>query len=476
MDGKTETEMKELAAIKPELRETVLEIARMAADAGGRAFMVGGSVRDMLLGSDSVKDVDLEIFGIEPAKLLSMISAKFPVDECGASFGVLKIKHKEIDVALPRRESKYGTGHKGFLVDSDPWMTVEEAASRRDFTVNAVYFDPVRGVLEDPYGGAKDLRARVLRHVSPKFSEDPLRVLRGMQFVARFGLTPAPETIEICRTITTENLPPERMWEEWSKLLLKGKRISAGMDFLRRTGWVDYFPELRALIGCEQDPMWHSEGDVWNHTCGCLDSFAKDRTGDAAEDLVVGLAVLCHDLGKPATTKFEDGRIRSRGHDEAGEEPTMAFLARLTNEERILKEVPPLVKCHMQPFALYSANAGSSAIRRLALRVGRIDRLVRVSRADIEGSVLGGPGEEENPFACLEWLTAKAEKLRIAASAPKPILMGRHLMELEYKPSPIFGKWIAEVFEAQLDGTFANLEGAIKYFKEHVADRGTETE
>ena len=454
----------DLTVLRPELLEAVTEVARLVKAAGGRALMVGGAVRDLLMGAKSVKDVDIEVFGVEPERLQDVLGRRFPFDPCGVSFGVLKLQHLDIDVSLPRRESKRGIGHKGFLIDSDPTLSIPEAASRRDFTVNAMYYDPLADVVEDPYGGRADLEARVLRHVSPKFSEDPLRVLRGMQFIARFGLRPAQETVELCRTIGMEDLPPERLFEEWGKLLVKGAEIGRGLAFLRATGWVRHFPELRALIGCKQDPAWHPEGDVWNHTCLCLDAFARRRIGNPHEDLVVGLAVLCHDFGKPATTRFQKGHIRSLGHDEAGVAPTLSFLRRLTNEERLLREVPPLVQCHMQPFALWRSKAGDAAIRRLAMKVVRIDRLLRVARADDEGrppELAGGTSDG----ADLAWLEAGAERLRLAAEAPKPILKGRHLMALGYKPSAQFGKWLAAAFEAQLDGAFDDLDGAIDYFK-----------
>lgn len=457
-----------LDALKPDLRDAVLSIAAIAKEVGGRAMMVGGAVRDMAIGAADVKDVDLEVFGVEPHRLRDAISRRFAFDECGVSFGVLKIKHIDIDVALPRRESKYGIGHRGFLVDSDPFMSVKDAASRRDFTVNAMYCDPLTGEVEDPYGGMDDLRGGILRHVSDKFAEDPLRVLRGMQFVARFGLRTASETVDVCRRMSIENLPPERIFGEFHKMLVKGREIGAGLEFLRETGWVRHFPELNALIGCPQDPEWHSEGSVWNHTRLCLDAFAKSRTGDSSEDLIVGLAVLCHDFGKPLTTRYEDGHLRSRGHDEAGVAPTLSFLRGLTNEERILREVPPLVKCHMQPFALYRANAGDGAIRRLALRVVRIDRLIRVARADMEGSVpVAQPTSQADDG--LGWLAAQAERLRIAAAAPKPLLLGRHLIDMGYAPSEKFGRWLAMAFEAQMDGRFSDVDGAKAYFRDSIA-------
>ena len=460
------TQITNLLALKPDLGGAVAKIAELAKSAGGRALIVGGAVRDMLLGDASVKDVDIEVFGVPPDRLQKLIGESFALDPCGVSFGILKLRHFDIDIAIPRRETKRGTGHKGFLIDSDPYLSVRDAAIRRDFTINAMYYDPLAKCLEDPFGGAADLENRILRHVSDKFSEDPLRVLRGMQFVARFDLTPAPETIELCRGISREGLPEERLFGEWQKLLLKGVRIGKGLEFLRQTGWVRLFPELAALIGCKQDAKWHPEGDVWNHTCLCLDAFARHRTGDDYEDLVVGLAVLCHDFGKPATSRFQDGHLRSLGHDEAGVEPTLSFLRRLTREERLLREVPPLVRCHMQPFALWRAKAGDAAIRRLAAKVGRIDRLLRVAQADDEGrppEKSGGTSGGED----LRWLSECAERLRVAAEAPKPILMGRHLIEMGYAPSEQFSEWLDAAYEAQLDGKFTDLAGAKAYFREN---------
>ena len=459
----------DLAILGADLRTAVIDIATRVKAAGGRALLVGGSVRDLLRGAKEVKDVDLEIYGIRPEPLERLIGEGYPFDPCGVSFGVLKLKHLDIDVSLPRRESKRGEGHRAFAIDADPFLTVAEAASRRDFTVNAMYYDPLADVLEDPFDGRSDLERRVLRHVSAKFVEDPLRVLRGVQFVARFGLDPAPETVAICRTMAIEGLAAERLFEEWAKLLVKGVAIGRGLEFLRATGWVRYFPELAALIGCRQDPAWHPEGDVWEHTKLCLDAFASRRLGDRDEDLLVGLAVVCHDFGKPATTITDPvtGHIRSLGHDEAGVAPTMSFLRRLTNEERLLKEVPPLVQCHMQPFALWKAQAGDAAIRRLALKVGRIDRLVRVARADDEGRLPEHVPSSTNG-ADLAWLEAAAERLRLADAAPKPILLGRHLIELGYSPSPQFGAWLSSCFNAQLDGAFTDLAGAREYFLKNV--------
>jgi len=461
-------------------------VADLVKEASGRALLVGGCVRDKLLGREP-KDFDVECFGISGEDLRRVLATRFELDLVGISFGVIKLHHLDIDVALPRRETKLGLGHRAFEMEHDPSLTVAEASARRDFTVNAIYEDPLTGEILDPWNGRADLEKKILRHVSPHFSEDPLRVLRGMQFVARFNLTPAPETVETCRKMTPEGLAPERLMGEWSKLLTQGVEISKGLEFLRATGWVKYYPELERLIGCEQDPQWHPEGDVWNHTLHCLDAFARERdekrggggqradksstvrlapspSPDSTEDLVVGLAVLCHDFGKPACTAYDPvkKRIRSLGHDEEGVAPTVSFLKRLTNEERLLKEVPPLVRLHMRPFAMWKDKSSDGAIRRLAAKVVRIDRLIRVAAADDAGRP-PFPSEPEP----LRWLAEQAERLRVADSAPKPLVQGRDLIALGMKPGVEFGKVLKAAYEAQLDGKFSTTQEGVVYVKGH---------
>ena len=442
--------------------ETVREVAEIVRRAGGRALLVGGCVRDGLLGVEA-KDFDVECFGISSADLQAALAERFELDLVGVSFGVIKLHGHDIDVATPRRETKLGLGHRAFEMECDPSLTIEEASARRDFTINAIYRDPLTDEILDPWNGRGDLERRILRHVSGHFGEDPLRVLRGMQFVARFGLAAAPETVEVCRGMAPEGLAQERLMGEWSKLLLQGVEISKGLGFLRDTGWVQHYPELVALIGCRQDPEWHPEGDVWNHTLCCLDAYAKarDEAGrNPDEDIVVGLAVLCHDFGKPACTAYDPvkKRIRSLGHDEAGVEPTVSFLRRLTNEERLFKEVPPLVRLHMRPFAMWRDKASDGAIRRLAANVVRIDRLIRVAAADDAGR----PPFPSEPGP-LEWLATRAKELEVAAAAPKPLVMGRDLIALGMKPGPEFGRILKAAYEAQLDGRFSTRDDALAF-------------
>ena len=310
-------------------------IALAARAAGGRALIVGGWVRDRLRGHPS-KDIDFEIFGLPQERLPGLLAPFGRVEAVGQSFPVYKVvgagDGDAIDVALPRRESKSGRGHRGFEVIGDPTMTVAEAARRRDFTVNAMAWDPLTDSYEDHFDGRADLDRQVLRAVDPAtFGDDSLRVLRAVQFAARFEFTLDPNTTALCRRIPLDDLPAERVWGELEKLLLGAERPSVGFALALELGVVDrLLPELRPLVGCDQEPEWHPEGDVWTHTLMVIDQ-ARRLNGDLDRPglITVMLGAVCHDLGKPSTTALIDGRIRSLNHEEAGVAPTLALLDRL---------------------------------------------------------------------------------------------------------------------------------------------------
>ncbi|HRU71370.1 MAG TPA: HD domain-containing protein [Kiritimatiellia bacterium] len=448
---------------REDLRDALNAVCELVHREGGLALLVGGCVRDSIIGLPA-KDIDVEVYGVPADVLKARLAARFRIDLVGEAFGVIKLHHLPIDVSLPRRESKAGLGHKGFDVLSDPNMTVEEAASRRDFTINAMAYDPRSDRLFDYFNGVDDLRHRVLRHTSQKFAEDPLRVLRGMQFAARFQLSAAPATLKLCASMDSEGLARERIFEEWKKLVLKGVKPSLGLSFLRESQWLRFYPELAALVHCQQDPEWHPEGDVWDHTLLGMDAFAEERTGIDREDLVVGLAVLCHDFGKPLTTVHDEDHIRSKGHSEAGEAPTRAFLSGMTDESDLVEAVVPLVREHLRPKELFDAQASSSAIRRLACRVKRIDRLVRVAQADQNGRL----GAHDDGFPAGEWLLKMAGELSVKEAVPRPIVMGRHLIELGMRPGPGFKSILDACYEAQLDGKITCLEDGIALVRESL--------
>jgi tRNA nucleotidyltransferase (CCA-adding enzyme) len=289
-----------------------------------------------------------------------------------------------------------------------------------------------------------------------------------MQFAARFEFAVAPETVALCATLTQDDLPAERLMEEWTKLLLRGRKPSLGLRFLRDCGWTRFYPELHAMIDVPQDPEWHPEGCVWTHTAHCLDAFAQERVGVRDEDLVVGLAVLLHDIGKATTTRREphDQRWHAYGHEEESHRLAPLFLARITRETKLIEAVLPLVRWHAQPYELWKAKAGDAAVRRLANKVLRVDRLIRVDEADRKGRPPLWPGER-SPQSL--WLAERAAALQLKDSAPKRLVLGRHLIAMGHKPAGWFKPVLDEAFEAQLDGVFVDEAGGLAWLKERMA-------
>lgn len=465
------------SALPIDVPEGVAACGEALERAGGRVFLVGGAVRDALLGRP-VKDYDLEVFGLSAEAVLAALVRIARVEPAGDSFPVFKVASLpgvtgQLDVALPRRDSKKGPGHRGIHAEADPFMPVEEAARRRDFTINAMMFDLRSGALVDPFGGAQDLEARVLRVVDPStFADDPLRALRAAQFAARFGLELEPDTARLCASMPLGELPPDRIFGEIEKALLHAGRPSVAFKLL--FDWDqfrDIAPELIPLAATPQDPQWHPEGDVWTHTLMALDQarlLIDDL--DTPRALAVMLGTLCHDLGKPATTKFEDGRIRSRGHEEAGVAPTLFLLERWNVHTRgsfpVRDQVVALVRDHLKPGALYDVRdeVSAGAIRRLARRV-EADLLYRVARADC----LGRTGNFA-PVA-MEWFIEEVRKLSVERSGPAPLLRGRDILELGLKPGPQVGRILAEVYELQLDSKVQTPEEARAAARKLIAKR-----
>ena len=219
-----------------EIPPLALQVARRAESRGGRAYVVGGCVRDHLLGLPP-KDIDLEIHGVED--LEALVEGLGSVNAVGRSFGVLKVARDgvELDVSLPRRDSKVGPGHRGIAVQGDPHMGLDEAVRRRDLTVNALLYDPLTDQVIDLVGGRADLDAKLLREVdADTFREDPLRALRAVQFASRFGFHLAPSLEALCRDMPLDELPPERIRGELDKLLFKSPRPSHGLALLAALG------------------------------------------------------------------------------------------------------------------------------------------------------------------------------------------------------------------------------------------------
>jgi tRNA nucleotidyltransferase (CCA-adding enzyme) len=446
--------------------------ARLAAAvraAGGRALAVGGWVRDRLRGVPS-KDLDVEVFGLPPSRLIEVLRTLGRVEAVGQSFPVYKLtgaSDGDVDVALPRRESKQGRGHKGFEVQGDPDMPLVEAARRRDFTINAIAWDPLTGTFEDPFGGRADLERRVLRAVDrTTFGDDSLRVLRAVQFAARFEFDLDEDTAALCRAIPLDDLPAERVWGEFEKLLLQAAKPSIGLALALDLGVVTaLLPELLPLVGCEQEHEWHPEGDVWVHTLMVVDeAVAQCRDLDRPQRTAVMLGAVCHDLGKPSTTAFIDGRIRSPDHEQAGVEPTLRLLDRLNVHSiggyDVRGQVVGLVAHHLKPGMFHKApHVSDGAFRRLAQKVD-VELLARLARADCRG--------RSGAFDCraMDWFIERARQ--VGVRPPEPLLLGRHVLGLGVPPGPRVGTILKAVYERQLDGAITTVDDAIAAARAYV--------
>ena len=446
-------------------QEIAAAIAGRVREAGGRALVVGGWVRDRIMRLPC-KDVDLEVYGIPADALRALLGEFGNVNTVGESFTVYKVG--DVDVALPRRESKIGRGHKAFEVTGDPHLSFEDAARRRDFTINAIAWDPLTRDYIDPFNGRADIDARVLRAVDLRtFGDDSLRVLRAIQFAARFEFNLDPGTADLCRSIPLDDLPAERVWGEIEKLLLQAARPSIGFTLALDLGVIDrLFPEIKALVGCEQEPEWHPEGDVWVHTLMVVDE-ARKRIDDLdrPRQVAVMLGAVCHDLGKPPTTAFVDGRIRSIDHEQAGVAPATAVLDRLNIHTMdgfdVRREVLGVTAHHLKPgmFRQSPTPVSDGAFRRLAQKVD-LELLARVAKSDC----LGRTGR----FDCsaMDWFLDRARQLGVEHAPPEPILKGRHLLELGLKPGPQVGAVLKQVYEKQLDGSVTTLEEGIALAKD----------
>jgi len=453
-----------------------LVVILRAVRAVGRPRIVGGGVRDWLLGLEA-KDLDIEVAGADFEALVRVLAPFGDADLVGRSFGVVKLRlaGMEYDFSLPRRESKTGAGHRGFAVAPQPTLSDADAAARRDFTINAIAYDPATGTIIDPHNGQADLRAKVLRHTGPAFIEDPLRVLRAMQLAARFDLTLAPETAALCRTIVGafSELPVERIWGEWDKWAVKSTVPSRGIAVLEQTGWLAQFPEIAAMAGVPQEPEWHPEGDVLTHTRHCLDALARLpewRQSDPARRRCLMLAVLAHDFGKPSTTvRIERrGALRwmSPGHEEAGGPLAETFLRRIGAPPALIDWVRPLVLHHLA-HQHGQTEFTDSAVRRLARKLApaTIDDLYVVMWADHLGRPpLVSPETEIR----LQALRDKAHALAVRNTAPRPLILGRHLLESGLAPGPQFKPILRAAFEAQLEGAFADEGGGRKWLEEYL--------
>jgi len=451
-------------------------IAKAILEAGGKALIVGGYARDAALKTLGYvvesKDIDIEIYGLTLDRIKPVLATFGPLNIVGESFAVIKLG--EIDISIPRSDSKIKKGHNGFKITGDPSMSIREAARRRDFTMNALALDPLTGKLIDEFGGLEDLKAGILRATDYSlFADDSLRVLRAMQFSGRFGLSIEVQTAELCQKIDLKDLPPRRIGDEWDKLLLRSPRPSVGLEVARKLKIIEKLhPELEALVDCSQEPEWHPEGDVWTHTKMAVDEAAnivrrEHLSGNDAR--VILLATLCHDLGKPSTTAYnqEKQRITSYGHEIAGVEPTIKLLSNWeidgVSMPDMLKRITPIVREHLYP--ALNPNPTDAAVRRLARRLqpASIRELVWVAEADHRGRDTLFDG-----FPQGQRLIEHAAELKVDEKIVPDIVKGRHLIKFGLKPGKQFGIILKKLREAQDEGLFENTEDGLAYLKSKI--------
>lgn len=460
----------------------VQAFARAIEAAGGKALLVGGLVRDSLLGITDSKDYDFEIFGLPMERVQNILSRFGNVKEVGQQFGVLNIQKLDWDVALPRREQKTGEGHKGFSVETDPTMSIEDAARRRDFTINSMSMDPLTGEVIDPLNGIADLRAGILRMSDPQsFGDDPLRALRAAQFAARFDMEVDPETLKVVAAQPLEQLPGERILPEFSKMLLKGQKPSKGIEVLHQANLLRYFPEIEALQGVPQEPKWHPEGDVYVHTLMVLDEAAKQRTGDPEFDLPLMFGALAHDFGKPVSTAEIDGKITSRGHEEAGVEPANAFMGRMKAPLALTKQVETLVSFHLRPAILPNTGGGRKGYRKLGreLDEGGVspDLLTAMSKADVLGRTTEA-ALRRDVASQDKFLEEYHQHVTSQATGPGGKLVdsvsGKHLIAKGFKPGPDMGKFLALTRSIEDETAITDPDKLIELATRFLKDRSEE--
>lgn len=435
----------------------VAQVVQSIDKQGGRALLVGGAVRDLLL-ERVVKDLDIEVHGLSLEELEAILKQNGPVSEIGKAFGVLRLHGLDVDWSLPRSDAP---GRKPD-VQIDPDMAIDQAFRRRDLTINAMGIDLNTYILLDPFGGLEDLRAGILRAPDVKFFvEDPLRLFRVMQFVGRFEMKPDQTLNDVCSKMDISTVSVERIEREFEKLLLKSKHPSLGIRWLQEIGRLqDILPELYAIIDIPQDPTWHPEGEVFEHTMQSLDAAAALDYKDVNEKLIVMLAVLCHDIGKVSTTEKIGGAWKSIGHSQEGAILSKQMLKRITKKKDLIEAVSKLVRHHMAPAQLVSSKAKPSAYKRLARKLApyaTIDMLAKVALADKRGRnpIKGRPLVKNLPM--IDKFLTKARDARVQYEPEPHALQGRDLLVI-VEPGPQMGELLKKAYEIQIQEGITDKE------------------
>jgi len=454
--------------ISDELMKLVAALKR----AGATPYLVGGCVRDRLMWRTPA-DLDMEVYGLTPTDLEAVLKEHVTfVEAVGSSFSVFKVMLRDrtmMDISLPRTESKAGSGHRGFMISANPFLDPAVAAARRDFTINSLIMDPITKEITDFFGGQSDIAKATLRATSPAFSEDPLRVLRGMQFASRFDMRMDHHTAELCANMYEEydTLAKERVWQEWVKWS-SGARPSRGLDLLKQTGWVNHYPALSLMMGVAQEFEWHPDGDVWMHTRQVVDAaagIAARQSMHPENRTILVLAALLHDCGKPHVSgKNERGQIVSPGHAEKGAEVAAQFLDDIGAPGHVNDRVCMLVAEHMWHVTFMEQEPSRRSVRRLANRLEKVGTNVEELALLVEADRRGRTPIKYEVASGMEYALALAKDLDVLKAGPRPLLMGRHLLPM-MPAGKAMGERLARAFEAQLDGEFDTIDGGLDWLR-----------
>ncbi|MES2983479.1 MAG: CCA tRNA nucleotidyltransferase [Verrucomicrobiota bacterium] len=423
-------------------------LAKILTEADHTAYFAGGCVRDKLLNLVP-KDYDIAT-SATPAEVLKLFPGS---NEVGAHFGVVIVKHQghHIEIATFRTDGSYKDGRRP---DSVIFSTPEEDAQRRDFTINGLFEDPISGQIIDHVGGMADLDARLIRAIGDaeqRFQEDALRLLRAVRLSTTLGFPIEPQTFAAIQSNANllEKISPERIRDEFSKIIASPNR-RRGLELLVESHLIDHFiPEVLALIGCEQPPQWHPEGDVYVHTCIMLEMLEADAS------LTLCLAVLLHDIAKPPTqTTDPDGRIRFNGHDALGAEMAETILSRLKYPNAVIRDVVHMVSRHMQFMNVKQ------------MRKAKLKRFMSEPTFDFEMELHRVDCASSNGFTDnYEFLNEKSEEFASEPLIPPPLITGTDLIEKGLKPGPRFKEILEEIQTEQLENRITTRVEALAFLE-----------
>jgi tRNA nucleotidyltransferase (CCA-adding enzyme) len=439
----------------------IMAVVRAIAAKGGRALLVGGAVRDLLLHRET-KDLDIEIYGLSEDDVIALFKTFGRVDEVGKQFGVLRIAHLPVDWSLPRSDSAGRKPH----VAIDPHMPYEKSFARRDVTINAMGIDLTSFALIDPFNGQYDLQHKILRAPDIRFFvEDPLRLFRVMQFIGRFAMQPDHALNEACCTMDISAVSRERIEAEFEKLLLKSTHPSQGIRWLRAIGRLpEILPELAQTIGIKQRPDYHPEEDVFEHSMQALDASARISYPAVLQTLTLRYAALCHDLGKPETTCIVDGVIKTPGHAHVGAEKAKRMLKRITHNHELIDGVAKLVHYHMDPREFVRGNARPSTYKRLARKLSphvNIRMLADLFLCDLQGRNAASHEPFDNEPPQVAQFREKAMQASVIEKPEEPILLGRDVLDVG-EPGPQMGKLLDKAYEIQIEEGITDKEALRK--------------